>query len=62
MASPTLNEKEAQRRVDQACLLIRSAYRLADLRPQETLASVRSAIVAGAEEAAEDTAEEARRG
>jgi hypothetical protein len=51
-------EREAQRRVRQACGLIESAYRLSDLRPDETITSVKSAIIAGAEMAAEDIREE----
>jgi hypothetical protein len=53
----TNNEREAQRRVNKACSLIRSAYRLADLDPAETLLSVRTAIVWGAEQAAVDVAD-----
>ena len=50
------NRKEAQRRVDRACDLIRSAYRLETLDPNETLLSVRAAIKWGAEQQAEDVA------
>ena len=49
---------EAQRRVRQACGLIESAYRLADLYPDETIASVKAAIIEGAEMAAEDIREQ----
>ena len=55
------DEREAQRRVSQACDLIRSAYRLHSLDPRETLMSVRSAIAAGADEQAADTREAADR-
>jgi hypothetical protein len=49
-----LYEREAQRRVDEACRLIRSAYRLHTLDPRETLLSVRTAISWGAEQQAAD--------
>lgn len=55
----TNNGREAQRRVDQACNLIASAYRLADLEPESTVRRVRAAIVSGAEQHAADTAEAA---
>jgi hypothetical protein len=48
---------EAQRRVRQACHLIASAYRLADLDPRQTIEAVKTAIIEGAEEAAEDIRE-----
>lgn len=51
------NESEARRRVRQACALISSAYRLADLNPAETIQSVKTAIIEGAECAAEDVRE-----
>jgi hypothetical protein len=56
-----LNRLEAERRVRKACSLIASAYRLSDLRPAETIASVRYAIIEGAEMAAEDVREEVNR-
>lgn len=54
------NAQEAQRRVDQACGLIASAYRLETLDPKATIAQVRCAIVKGAEQQAEDTADDVR--
>ena len=56
-----LDRKEAQRRVDAACRMISSAYRLHPLDPKETVSSVQSAIAIGAEQLAEDLAEEAFR-
>ena len=50
---------EAQRRVDQACDLIRSAYRLESLNPKDTIAAVKSAIAWGAEQQADDIARDA---
>ncbi len=55
------NEREAHRRVDEACALIRSAYRLASLTPADTLANVRMAIASGEEQYANDLADELRR-
>jgi hypothetical protein len=55
----TNTEREAQRRVNEACRLIASAYRLEYLVPSETVNAVRSAIVAGMEQATEDAREEA---
>lgn len=54
MVNGLRNEREAQRRVDNACALIRSAYRLADLDPKQTISQVETAIIWGAEQAAED--------
>lgn len=53
------DEREAQRRVDQACRLIASAYRLYPLDPKRTVSHVQSAISMGAEQMAEDITEEA---
>lgn len=55
------NEHEARRRVDAACSMIASAYRLYPLEPRQTIQSVRTAITMGAEEMALDLAEEADR-
>jgi hypothetical protein len=52
-------QSEAQRRVDQACDLIRSAYRLETLNPNDTITAVTSAIAWGAEQQADDIAREA---
>lgn len=60
MPERSLDEQEAQRRVNQACDLIRSAYRLYTLDPKQTIQSVRSSIAWGAELQAEDTADDAR--
>jgi hypothetical protein len=51
-------EREARRRIHEACHLIRSAYRLETLVPQETIDAVKSAIIAGVEQQAADIAEE----
>lgn len=56
----SLDEQEAQRRVRVACDLIERAYRLHPLDPKETIQSVRFAISAGAEQMAEDLADDAR--
>ncbi len=56
----TPDEREARRRIEEACALIRSAYRLYTLDPQETLSSVRTSIVWGVEQQAEDIAEAVR--
>ncbi len=58
--STNLDEQEAIRRVESACRLIRSAYRLHTLDPAETLHSVKTAIAWGAEQQAEDIAEAVR--
>jgi hypothetical protein len=52
-------QREAERRIETACDLIRSAYRLHPLDPQETLSHVQTAIGWGAEEMASDLREEA---
>lgn len=54
-------EQEAQRRVTQACDLIRSAYRLHTLNPEETISAVKTAITLGAEAQAADVAEDVAR-
>lgn len=54
-----LTREEAQRRVEQACSLIRSAYRLEALEPKDTISRVQTAIAWGAEQQAEDIREEA---
>lgn len=56
-----LTREEAQRRVEQACDLIRSAYRLDTLDPKDTISRVQTAIVWGVEQQAEDIREEAFR-
>ena len=48
------NRSEAERRVDQACRQIASAYRLYDLDPADTIFKVKSAIIEGAQDAADD--------
>lgn len=55
----TADEREAQRRVDEAVDLIRSAYRLADLDPRDTVSAVRLAIAEGASAHASDVAQAA---
>ncbi len=57
----TTDEKTARDRVQQACRMIRSAYRLHPLDPVDTIISVRSAIEAGTEDLAADLMERARR-
>jgi hypothetical protein len=52
------NKAEAERRVRQACRLIESAYRLADLIPRDTVEHVKTAMIVGAERAAEDVRED----
>lgn len=54
----TLNEKEARRRISDACSLIRSAYRLETLDAKETVAMVKSAIMQGVEQQAADVADD----
>lgn len=54
-------EREAQRRVYEACRLIESAYRLHPLDPKRTVSDVQSAISTGAEQMAADITEEAFR-
>jgi hypothetical protein len=54
------DERQARLRVSEACRLITSAYRLYPLRPQETIDSVKTAIVIGMERMAEDITEETR--
>ena len=55
-----LDRQEAQRRVNKACDLIRSAYRLHTLDPKQTIESVRTSIAWGVELQAEDAADDAR--
>ena len=52
-------QTEAERRVEQACDLIRAAYRLESLDPKETVSRVKTAIAWGAEQQAEDIREAA---
>lgn len=52
-------DHEAQRRIDQACDLIRSAFRLGASDPKQTIQRVRAAISSGAEQYAQDMSDEA---
>ena len=54
-----VTREEAQRRVEKACRLIQSAYRLESLDPKDTMSRVKSAIAAGVEQQADDIREEA---
>ncbi len=59
MRTGTMNadERIAFERLDRACDLIRSAYRLHPLDPAMTVSRVKGAITSGMEDAAEDMAE-----
>lgn len=51
------DERVARERVEQACSLIQSAYRLHTLDPAETVRAVKAAIEAGVEQQAGDVVE-----
>lgn len=55
------DERIARQRVDQACQLIRSAYRLHSLDPVETILQVKGSIKWGAQLQAQDIEEAADR-